>query len=99
MDSFNLPKELIDHIGEFNADHRPKFTLVLIEYMDIVGNYMKTCDNWDCDCILINMENPIIEESIFFQTHYFCCEECAGIGEELIRYEYRRSLRRRNGYT
>jgi hypothetical protein len=91
MDYFYLPKEIIDHIGEFNADHRTQLNLVLSEFMDKLPYFAKRCANWDCECIL---SYTYIQTTILFENYQFCSTACMDEREDSIRYYYRRATRR-----
>jgi hypothetical protein len=46
------------------------------------------CDRYDCKS---NCYDNFLETSIMFYNFRFCCEECAGEGEDEIRRDMRRT--------
>ena len=86
-----FPRELVIYIGEYNPEHKKIMKLVF----DELNDYHSTvyCDNDMC-------EQPFhidkaYTTNILKQECHFCCEDCQSYGEWSIRYDYRKSMRRR----
>ena len=87
-----LPKVLVDKIGEYNPEHRKKWRIVNDEIID--ATLFEQCQNYDCD--LCDHKIFMRSKNILFSTCYFCSYECQEIGEDDMRYYYRKSLRKKN---
>jgi hypothetical protein len=92
--SFSLPKELLVHIFEYNADHREKFIEVLSELLDYV-NYT-TCYNDMCEQEMHLLHDQIYTDNIAGINYNFCSDYCLSYGSWSIRYDLRKRNRRIN---
>jgi hypothetical protein len=92
MDIFNrLPYDLRVLVNTFSAEHRSNMKEVLQELLyraHIVYCMNDMCERQICLC-------AALQTTIIGQIYYFCDEECSGYGEWSIRYDYRKSMRRR----
>lgn len=70
------------------STHKEKMSEVFYELL-IDHPETKECDNPDCDAYII-ANDQYIEKNIIFHTFIFCCEDCAGYGEDAIRRSYRK---------
>lgn len=88
-----LPNEIQDLIAEYDPNRRTKMNIVMEELKERC-TWKTKCDNYDCEnsCCY---DDEYIVVPILFQDYRFCCMDCAGEGEENIRYEYRKFLRSR----
>lgn len=87
-----LPNEIQDMIAEYDPNRRTKMNFVMKELKDR-RRWKTKCDNYDCENSWYDDEYIVVP--ILFQNYRFCCMDCAGEGEENIRYEYRKFLRSR----
>ena len=82
-----LPQVLQDLIREYNVHHRKQMSNVCRQ-LKVIQREQYVCDNLDCGIYLYEFEH--IKRDILFHNFKFCCEYCAEIGEDDIRYDYRK---------
>ena len=85
-----LPKELMDIIHEYNADHRPMFNKVLQELMDQFEEY-DTCYN--CGEYIMNENTKV--------TYFRSCKKYAACNSYCmweINYDFRKVQRLQSGW-
>lgn len=82
-------KEIYILISEYDVAHRINNRKVLTDVL--VEMRMTSCENPDCE---VSYEKYwMIPKSILYNTHYFCSDYCCYLGEDEIRYYWRKMRR------
>jgi len=100
-----LPQVLVNEIFSYDPQHREYMKDVM---NDLLFSHHKwnmapvfdeliqqECDNEYCTQIITLYSDESESRIILNNLYHFCCENCAGLGEWSIRYDYRKAMRRR----
>ena len=100
-----LPQVLVNEIFSYNPLHRECMKEVMVDLLldhhkwnmaPVFNELMiQECDNEYCSEIITRYSDESESVIILNNLYHFCCENCAGEGEWSIRYDYRKSMRRR----
>jgi len=101
-----LPQVLVNEIFSYDPLHRENMKDVMNDLMFAHHKWNMSpvfdelieqeCDNEYCSEIITRYSDESESVIILTNLYHFCCENCAGQGEWSIRYDYRKSMRRRS---